>query len=78
MAGIGLAIVPRITVEQELRSGTLARIALPALNMPRRTVMIYREQGYLSDAARELIRIVRNFNWNSKVTPMRPAERRPA
>ena len=35
--------------------------------MPRRTLMIYREQGYLSQAARELIKIVRSFNWDSKV-----------
>jgi len=25
--------------------------------------MIYREQGYVSDCARELIKIVRQFNW---------------
>jgi hypothetical protein len=25
--------------------------------------MIYREQGYLSEPARELIKIVRSFNW---------------
>ena len=39
--------------------------------MPRRTLMIYREQGYLSQAARELIKIVRSFNWDSKVAPLR-------
>ena len=27
--------------------------------------MIYREQGYLSDSALELIKLVRNFNWDS-------------
>ena len=32
--------------------------------MPRRTLMIYREQGYVSDTARELIKIVRAFNWD--------------
>jgi Bacterial regulatory helix-turn-helix protein, lysR family len=37
------------------------------LDMPRRTLMIYREQGYLSQAAREPIKIVRSFNWDSKV-----------
>ena len=26
--------------------------------------MIYREQGYVSDTARELIKIVRAFNWD--------------
>jgi len=25
--------------------------------------MVYREQGYLSESARELIKIVRAFNW---------------
>jgi hypothetical protein len=34
--------------------------------------MIYREHGYLSESARELIKIVRSFNWDAKVAPMRP------
>ncbi len=64
-AGVGLAIVPQITIQQELRNGTLVRIRVPELNMPRRTLMIYREQESLSDSARELIKIVRGFNWES-------------
>jgi DNA-binding transcriptional LysR family regulator len=78
-AEVGLAIVPRITVRQELRDGSLARIRIPELNIPRRTLMVYREQGYLSASARELIKIVRNFNWDSKVARMRdvvPVKRR--
>ena len=31
--------------------------------------MIYREQGYLSDSAPELINLVRNFNWDSARSP---------
>ena len=61
---VGMAFVPGITVRQELRDGTLVRIPLRELAMPRRTLMIYREQGYLSDTARELIKIVRAFNWD--------------
>ena len=38
--------------------------------MPRRTLMVYREQGYLSQSARELIESCRNFNWDAKVTPL--------
>lgn len=72
---IGLAIVPKVTVRRELREGTLARIALAELNTPRRTLMIYREQGYLSDSARELIKIVRTFNWDAPAPAARP--RRP-
>lgn len=63
-ADVGLTIVPGITVRQELKSGTLVRIPLRELAMPRRTLMIYREQGYVSDSARELIHIVRAFNWD--------------
>src|SRR5438093_10358732 len=68
-AEVGVAIVPRITVAQELRDRALVQIPVAELNMPRRTLMIYREQGYLSEAARELIKIVRSFNWDSKVVP---------
>jgi hypothetical protein len=32
--------------------------------VPRRTLMIYREQGDVSDTARELITIVGAFNWD--------------
>jgi len=68
-AAIGLAIVPKITVAQELEAGTLAQIHLVELQMPRRTLMIYRDQGYLSEPARELIKLVRGFNWSASHTP---------
>jgi hypothetical protein len=42
--------------------------------------MIYREQGYVSDTARELIKIVRAFNWEQdfgdKVILHQPSVRR--
>jgi DNA-binding transcriptional LysR family regulator len=72
-AEVGMAIVPRITVAQELRDRALVQIQLAELNMPRRTLMIYRDQGYLSDSARELIKIVRTFNWDGKVAPLHAA-----
>jgi DNA-binding transcriptional LysR family regulator len=61
---VGLAIVPAVTVQQELHDGVLVRLPLRELATPRRTLMIYREQGYVSASARELIKIVRAFNWN--------------
>ena len=61
---IGLAIVPRITVTQELRDGVLVQIPMPELDVPRRTLMICRDHGYLSDAAREWIEVVSSFNWS--------------
>jgi hypothetical protein len=60
---VGLAIVPGITVRQELADGTLVSIPMREVSMPRRTLMIYRDQGYLSDSASELIKLVRSFNW---------------
>ncbi|MGH9408518.1 MAG: LysR family transcriptional regulator [Vicinamibacterales bacterium] len=63
---VGLAFVPRITVAQELRDRRLVQLRTPALDMPRRTLMIYRKQGYLSDAAQALIALVRSFNWSTE------------
>jgi DNA-binding transcriptional LysR family regulator len=62
---VGLAIVPAVTVREELKTGTLIRLPLGELAMPRRTLMIYRDQGYMSESARELISIVRAFNWQN-------------
>lgn len=64
---VGLAIVPSITVRRELADGALVRVQLPELSMPRRTLMIYRDQGYLSDSASELIKLVRTFNWDDPI-----------
>jgi DNA-binding transcriptional LysR family regulator len=65
---VGLAIVPGITVRQELADGTLVRVPL-RMEMPRRTLMVYRDQGYVSDSATELIRMVRSFNWDAEPAP---------
>ena len=40
--------------------------------MPRRTLMVYRDQGYVSDTASELIKIVRTFNWAQHDSPPLP------
>ncbi len=80
---VGLAIVPRITVQQELRDKKLAQIPIPELNIPRKTFMIYRDQGYLSGSARQLIQIVKDFHhepdFPAPLSPMVPhlEKRRP-
>jgi len=74
---VGLAIVPHVTVQQEIAAGTLMRVKLPELSIPRQTFMIYRDVGQHSHAARELINIVRSFNWPSASGPVvRPIRRR--
>jgi DNA-binding transcriptional LysR family regulator len=59
---IGLAVVPGICVRRELADGTLVRVPIRELRINRLTRMIYREQGYVSDPARELIKIVGSVN----------------
>lgn len=76
LARVGLAIVPKITVQQDIADGTLARIHVAELNIPRRTLMIYREHGHLAEPARELIKIVRGFNWNAAMARDGSGERR--
>lgn len=68
-AEVGLAIVPRVTVEDELADGKLAQIPVAELKMPRRTLMIYRDQGYVPETAQELIKIVRGFSWERARKP---------
>jgi DNA-binding transcriptional LysR family regulator len=72
-AEVGMAIVPKITVARELHDRTLSQIPLSELNMPRRTLMIFREQGHTSQATRELIRIIKSFNWTARISPLRAA-----
>ncbi len=56
---VGLAIVPRITVADELRTGSLIEIGLPELSFHRGTVMTYRHDC-VSEAAGRLIEIMRS------------------
>ena len=75
---VGLAIVPSVTVQQEIAAGRLMRVKLQELSIPRQTFMIYREIGQHSHAARELINIVRSFNWPSASGPVVRSLRRRA
>ncbi|MBI2833335.1 MAG: LysR family transcriptional regulator [Acidobacteria bacterium] len=60
---IGLAIVPRVTVLQELRTGLLVEVPVAGLQIPRRTLLLFRDR-YVSDAARGLLNIVSTFDWS--------------
>lgn len=62
---VGFAIVPRVCVRQELADGTIVRLPMPELAVPRPTRMIFRDVRYLSEAARALIEIVSSYDWNA-------------
>jgi len=64
---VGLAIVPRITVMEELRSGSLVEIGLPELSFHRGTVMTFR-RDCISEAAGRLIEIMRGKYLQSLMT----------
>ncbi len=67
LENVGLAIVPRITVMEELRTGSLVEIGLPELSFHRGTVMTFR-RDCISEAAGRLIEIMRSKYRRSVVT----------
>ncbi|MDE1155607.1 MAG: LysR family transcriptional regulator [Acidobacteriaceae bacterium] len=56
--GNGVALVPRLAAESELRNGTLRAIDVPELAMERRLRLIQRRQTALSHAARAFLTVV--------------------
>lgn len=57
-AGFGLALLPASSLDEELRSGTLQVLRIPALRVTIPVVLIHRRRGYLSGAARALAEIL--------------------
>jgi len=56
--GNGVALVPRLTVEQELEAGLLMAVEVPELQMERKLRLVYRRGAALSHAGQEFLRIV--------------------
>lgn len=56
--GNGVALVPKLTVEPDLASGTLVAIKVPEIEMERRLRLVYRRQAALSHAARAFLGVV--------------------
>jgi len=54
-AGFGLALLPASSVDEELRSGALRVMRIPALRATIPVVLIHRRRAFLSGAARALI-----------------------
>jgi DNA-binding transcriptional LysR family regulator len=57
--GNGVALVPHLTVAQELESGELARVEVAELEFKRLLRLVHRRQATLSYAARAFLRTVR-------------------
>lgn len=59
--GNGVALVPRLTVEPELKSGALVSVELPELQTERKLRLVYRRQANLSHAALAFLRVVESY-----------------
>lgn len=64
-AGIGIALLPESSIQEELRLGTLRTIDIPRLQTTVPIHVLYRKNGYLSGASRTLLSIISNV-------PVRP------
>jgi LysR family transcriptional regulator, low CO2-responsive transcriptional regulator len=85
--GVGLAVVPRVSVARELDAGVLAEIPVPGVALPRQTYMVFRGGDGLSPAAQQFADLVAKFDWRSWLDAgdedepaaprLRPRSRRP-
>ena len=68
-AGFGLALLPESSVEEELRTGALRAMRIPAMKVGIPVVLVHRRRAYLSGATRALMAEL-------AVWPSRPASPR--
>lgn len=59
--GNGVALVPRLTVEPELKSGALRQVQVPELQTERKLRLVYRRQANLSHAAEAFLKVVEAY-----------------
>ncbi len=64
-AGIGIALLPESSIQEELRLGTLSTIDIPCLQTTVPIHVLYRKNGYLTGASRTLLSLI-------SATPVRP------
>lgn len=61
-AGNGVALVPRVAVEPELRRGELVAVAVQELRLERKLRVIYRKAGQLSHAGRAFLQVAESIS----------------
>ncbi len=59
--GNGVALLPAISVENELARGELVRIPVRELRLHRKLRLVYREAASLSHAARAFLKVAEAF-----------------
>lgn len=61
-AGNGVALVPRVAVEPELKRGELVRVLVQELRLERKLRVVYRRAGQLSHAGRAFLQVAESVS----------------
>jgi DNA-binding transcriptional LysR family regulator len=75
-AGIGIALLPESTIQEELRLGTLSTIDVPSLQTTVPIHVIYRKSGYLTGASQTLLSLIRGAPLRPTATARRKRNRK--
>jgi DNA-binding transcriptional LysR family regulator len=59
--GNGVALVPGLTVENEIAAGSLVRVRIKELQIERKLRLVYRRQATLSHAAVAFLKVVEAY-----------------
>lgn len=62
--GVGIALVPKLTAESEIASGSLKALSVNEMKLERRLHIIYKKNSVLSHAANMFLEMVKEFQGN--------------
>lgn len=65
-AGMGVALVPRLTAQAEIARGQVAALAVSEMKLERKLYLVYRKGATLSHAARAFLRVARELQQAGK------------
>lgn len=60
-AGVGVALVPKLTAKSEIASGQLAGLSVKEMKLERKLNIIYRKNSVLSHASQEFLKIAKEM-----------------
>ena len=75
-AGIGIALLPESSIQEELRLGTLRTIDVPHLQTTVPIHVLHRKKGYLTGGSRTLLSLISNVSVHSSAPAHRDRNRR--
>lgn len=64
--GVGVALVPKLTAQSEIKNGQLAGLSVREMKLVRRLHIVYRRKGVLSPAAESFLQLAREFKLKSQ------------